>query len=74
MIKKTSSKSTMNRYFSLLFKVAATMLFSIFLFFGIGFYLDSFFSAGGIFIIIGTFMGVFIGFYCIYKIINSVLK
>ncbi len=63
----------MNKYFSLLFKVAATMLFSIFLFFAIGYYLDSFFDSGGLFIIVGTFFGVFVGFYCIYKIIVSVL-
>ena len=69
-----AKRSTLNKYFSLLFKVAGAMLFSIFLFFSLGFYFDRRFGMNGILIIVGTFIGVFVGFYFIFKIINSVLK
>tara|TARA_A100001015_G_scaffold282487_1_gene346791 strand:+ start:7289 stop:7510 length:222 start_codon:yes stop_codon:yes gene_type:complete len=68
------TKSVMNKYFSLLFKVAAAMLMSIFVFFGLGLFIDRKFQTGGISVIVGTFIGVFVGFYFIFKLINNVLK
>tara|TARA_A100001015_G_C14857438_1_gene658926 strand:+ start:681 stop:905 length:225 start_codon:yes stop_codon:yes gene_type:complete len=74
MKKNKRLKSVMNKYFSLLFKVAAAMLMSIFTFFGLGLYIDKKFNTGGIMVIVGTFLGVFVGFYFIFRLINSVLK
>lgn len=66
--------SIMNKYFSLLFKVSAVMLMSILIFFSIGLYIDHALDTSGISIIVFTFLGVFIGFYFVFKLINSVLK
>ena len=74
MTKNKRLNSVMNKYFSLLFKVAAAMLTSIFVFFAIGLYIDKKFNTGGVPIIVGTFLGVFVGFYFIFKLINNVLK
>ncbi len=66
--------SIMNKYFSLLFKVAAVMLMSILICFSIGLYIDHALDTSGISIIVFTFLGVFIGFYFVFKLINSFLK
>lgn len=66
--------SIMNKYFSLLFKVSAVMLMSILICFSIGLYIDQTLDTSGISIIVFTFLGVFIGFYFVFKLINSVLK
>jgi len=69
-----NKKSQLNKYMALLFKVSLSMLMCILVCFGAGLYLDRLFNLGGILVVVGTFLGVFVGFYVVYKIISSVLK
>lgn len=71
---ESTKRSTLNKYFSLIFKVAGAMLGSICVFFSLGLFIDKYFHSNGVFVILGTFLGVFVGFYFIFKIINSVLQ
>ncbi|RAP33349.1 hypothetical protein DID77_03155 [Candidatus Marinamargulisbacteria bacterium SCGC AG-439-L15] len=62
------------KYLSLLFKLGFSMCLSIFLFFGLGLFLDKKFNTKGIFISIGVFLGIAGGFYFVYKEMTTLSK
>ena len=60
-------KHKLQKYFSLLFKLATSMVVSICIFFFFGLFLERLFNLNGILVICGTFTGVLVGFYLVYK-------
>ena len=59
-------KKVWNKYINLLIRLGLSMLASIFIFFSMGLLLANYFSYPEIFIVGGTLIGVFVGFYLIY--------
>ena len=60
-------KKRLNEYFNFLIKLAMSMVASILVFFSLALYLDRLFFNNGALVIAGTFIGVLVGFWLIYK-------
>ena len=72
--KKSKKKHSVAKYFSLLFQLSMTMITSILLFFGLGLYIERRLMANGMWMIGGTLLGVFVGFYAVFKVLSKVLR
>lgn len=74
MKKKTYKNQTVMKYLSLLFQLSMTMVGSILICFSIGLYIERKLSSNGIWIMVGTLVGVCVGFFAVFKVLTKVLK
>ena len=74
MKKKPYKNQTVMKYLSLLFQLSMTMVGSILICFAIGLYIERKLSSNGISIMVGTLVGVCVGFFAVFKVLAKVLK